>query len=225
MRRAWSGLTLALDASTYEGTVAVLRDGVLVSTRSSQMRGELEERLMPAVLAAIADAGGALREVARVVCGSGPGSFTSLRIAGAIAKGVATGNGAPLFAVPSLALIAAGAAPALEPGRWVAMLDAMRDERYAALFEVRADGSVQPLDSIGRIAAADVVALCGQLGARPVGPIETTVGGPHARGVALLLGSIATAGPASLDGWEPDYGRLAEAQVKWEAANGRALGA
>ena len=26
-----------------------------------------------------------------------------------------------------------------------------------------------------------------------------------------------------LDRWEPDYGRLAEAQVKWEAAHGRPL--
>jgi tRNA threonylcarbamoyladenosine biosynthesis protein TsaB len=27
----------------------------------------------------------------------------------------------------------------------------------------------------------------------------------------------------SLDGWEPEYGRLAEAQVKWEAEHGREL--
>jgi tRNA threonylcarbamoyladenosine biosynthesis protein TsaB len=27
----------------------------------------------------------------------------------------------------------------------------------------------------------------------------------------------------SLDAWEPAYGRLAEAQVKWEAAHGRPL--
>ena len=30
--------------------------------------------------------------------------------------------------------------------------------------------------------------------------------------------------PVELASWEPDYGRLAEAQVKWEAAHGRALG-
>jgi tRNA threonylcarbamoyladenosine biosynthesis protein TsaB len=28
---------------------------------------------------------------------------------------------------------------------------------------------------------------------------------------------------ADLATWEPNYGRLAEAQVKWEAAHGRAL--
>jgi len=30
-------------------------------------------------------------------------------------------------------------------------------------------------------------------------------------------------GPVPLDTWEPSYGRLAEAQVKWEASHGRAL--
>jgi tRNA threonylcarbamoyladenosine biosynthesis protein TsaB len=220
---AWGGLTLALDACTYEGSVAVLSDGVLVATGSALMRGELEERLMPALLATVASAGYALRDVARVVCGAGPGSFTSLRIAGAIAKGIAMGNGAPLFAVSSLALLATGAEPALAPGRWVAMLDAMRDERHAALVEIRADGSVREGERIGRISATDIPSLCARLHARPVGPLETTAARPHARGVVRLLGPIAAAGPVSLDGWEPDYGRLAEAQVKWELAHGRAL--
>jgi tRNA threonylcarbamoyladenosine biosynthesis protein TsaB len=30
-------------------------------------------------------------------------------------------------------------------------------------------------------------------------------------------------GPVDLAGWEPDYGRLAEAQVRWEAVHGRPL--
>ena len=223
MTAPWDGPTLVVDASTYEGTVAVLRDGVVAATGSARMRGEHEERLLPAVLATMAEAGYALREVARVVCGAGPGSFTSLRIAGAIAKGAAMGAGTPLFAVPSLALIAAGGEVPLAPGRWLAMLDAMRDERYAALFDVRADGSVHEGERVGIIAAADVPSVCERLQARPVGPLEDTVGWPHARGAARLLDAIGGVGPVPLDGWEPDYGRLAEAQVKWEAAHGRVL--
>jgi tRNA threonylcarbamoyladenosine biosynthesis protein TsaB len=34
---------------------------------------------------------------------------------------------------------------------------------------------------------------------------------------------LASAPEADLATWEPAYGRLAEAQVKWEAAHGRAL--
>ena len=198
-------LTLALDAATYEGGVAVIRDGRVLAERTVAMRGETEERLMPAVLAALAEAGCTVREVGCVVCGEGPGSFTSLRIAGAIAKGVAFGNAVPLYAVSSLALVVAGA-PDLAPGAYLAVLDAMRGERYVAPFVK---------------AAAEVAARAGALA---VGPLEATARAPHARGVAPLLPAILSTGAVSLDAWEPTYGRLAEAQVKWEAAHGRPLG-
>jgi tRNA threonylcarbamoyladenosine biosynthesis protein TsaB len=219
-------ITLALDASTYVGTLAVLRDGVLVAEREAMMRGEEEERLMPAVVETLAEAGAAVRDVNRVICGAGPGSFTSLRIAGAIAKGIVMGNGERadgLFAVSSLALIVAGRSENLEPGRWLAFLDAMRGERYAALFEVGAGGSVREIERLPLVRDADVARECERLRARAIGPREMVEAAPHARGAAMMLDSIISRGPVSLDTWEPDYGRLAEAQVKWEAAHGRSL--
>ncbi len=219
-------ITLALDASTYVGTVAVLRDRALVAEGEAVMRGEQEERLMPAVVATLGEAGCSVRDVTRVICGAGPGSFTSLRIAGAIAKGIVMGNGERadgLFAVSSLALIVAGRSAQLEPGRWLALLDAMRGERYAALYEVGALGSVREIERIGRIRDGDVARECERLGARAIGPREMVEAAPHARGAAVLLDEILAHGRVSLDTWEPDYGRLAEAQVKWEAAHGRPL--
>ena len=216
-------LTLALDASTYIGTVAVLRGGAVISESVAAMRGEDEERLMPAVIATLAEAGCTAADVQRVICGAGPGSFTSLRIAGAIAKGIAFGNDVPLFGVSSLALVVAGCRPSLKAGRYLALLDAMRAERYASLFDVTADGVVREHESLGRIADAGIAATCERLGAQPIGPREAIEAAPHARGVASLLESVIAAGPVSLDHWEPAYGRLAEAQVKWEAAHGRAL--
>jgi tRNA threonylcarbamoyladenosine biosynthesis protein TsaB len=38
-----------------------------------------------------------------------------------------------------------------------------------------------------------------------------------------LLESLLASGPVDLASWEPSYGRLAEAQVRWEAAHGRPL--
>jgi tRNA threonylcarbamoyladenosine biosynthesis protein TsaB len=46
---------------------------------------------------------------------------------------------------------------------------------------------------------------------------------PHAAEAAQSLALAAAAGPVDLARWEPRYGRLAEAQVKWEAAQGRPL--
>ena len=219
-------ITLALDASTYVGTVAVLRDRAVVAEGEAVMRGEQEERLMPAVLATLGEAGCSVRDVGRVICGAGPGSFTSLRIAGAIAKGIAMGNGAGvdgLFAVSSLALIVAARSATLESGRWLALLDAMRGERYAALFEVGAAGAVRELERLPLVRDGDVARECERLGARAIGPKEMMEAAPHARGVGAIFDEILAHGRVSLDTWEPDYGRLAEAQVKWEAAHGRSL--
>ena len=219
-------ITLALDASTYVGTIAVLRDRALVGEGEAVMRGEHEERLMPAVVATLGEAGCSVRDVGRVICGAGPGSFTSLRIAGAIAKGIVMGNGDRsngLYAVSSLSLIVAARAPQLEAGKWLALLDAMRGERYAALYEVDDAGGVREIESLGLVREENVASECARLGARATGPREMIEAAPHARGVVALLDSILAAGPVSLDAWEPDYGRLAEAQVRWEAAHGRAL--
>ena len=46
---------------------------------------------------------------------------------------------------------------------------------------------------------------------------------PHAREAPHLLPLAQALGPVDLAGWEPLYGRLAEAQVKWEASHGRPL--
>jgi tRNA threonylcarbamoyladenosine biosynthesis protein TsaB len=214
--------TLALEASTYAGTVAVIRDGAVVAERDVAMRGEREERLMPAVAEALAEAGVEVAVLDRIVCGAGPGSFTSLRIAGAIAKGLALASRSPLVAVSSPFLIAAGARPALPPGRYVAVLDALRGDVFAAVFAIT-DGAIVEESPAGIVARADLDAFARDRSARLVGPAEPLAAAPHARGAAALGRLAAWPPPVDLATWEPEYGRLAEAQVRWEAAHGRAL--
>ena len=213
-------VTLAIDASTYTGTVAVLRGARVLADGAVAMRGEKEERLMPAVAAALASAGITVDAVDRVVCGGGPGSFTSLRIAASIAKGIATVRGIPLLVVPSLALVVAGQESALEPGRYLAVLDAMRGDVHAALVAVDGAGQAALESEAMLLAAGDVAAVAEREGATPTGPAQARTAWPHARGVSRLERSLLL---VSLQEWEPTYGRLAEAQVKWEAAHGRAL--
>ena len=215
-------ISLAIEASTYTGSVAVIRDGVVLAERETAMRGADEERLMPAAADALRAAAVAPNAIDRVVCGAGPGSFTSLRIAGAIAKGLALSAGAALFPVPSLIMIVAGARPGLAPGRYAAVLDAMRGDVFAAVYTVTDERitTESPTVILPRAALGDYATAHA---ARVVGPNEEHAVIPHARGAAVLGSLLVWPDPADLATWEPDYGRLAEAQVKWEAVHGRSL--
>jgi tRNA threonylcarbamoyladenosine biosynthesis protein TsaB len=219
-------ITLALDASTYEGDVALLGDGNVLAEQAAAMKGRESEQLMPAVAAVLQQAKVDLGVVERVVCGAGPGSFTSLRIAGGIAKGIASGLCLPLFAAPSLALVVAGVDP--RPGRYLGAIDALRGEFYVGLYDVDDDGCIAEVEPARIVAAADVAVVAGEYRAHIVSP--TDFGGqggnrsrPRARGVLRLEELLSVRGPVDVRGWEPAYGRLAEAQVKWETAHGRPL--
>ena len=222
-------ITLAIEGATYQGSVAVIRDAEVVAERTLQAedggipRAGRGERLMPAVSECLDEAGVRGSDIARIVCGAGPGSFTSLRVAGSVAKGLAAGYGVELYAVSSLLLIVSGAQPPLPNGKYLSILDAMRGEFYSAPIILRLGLPVQP-EPPTLISAAQLEEFrLRERALRVVGPGQEIDAHPHARGVAPILASILEAGPVNLASWEPDYGRLAEAQVRWEAAHGRPL--
>ncbi len=217
------GTVLALDASTYVGSVALVRRGEVLHELQAPMRGVTEERLMPAVVAAMEQAGVALCELDAIACGAGPGSFTSLRIAGAIAKGLATSRALPLIVASSLTLMVA-APDALAPGEYMATLDAMRGDLYVQGVRRGADGRMEELGAprlSSRLAAEDLAATSKWKLVGTLGGGSALAGEPHARGFSRLLGDVAR--PVDPRTWEPLYGRLAEAQVQWELSHGRPL--
>ena len=202
-RHPLDGTVLVMDAATGAGTIAVLQGGALVVEETVEMRSMEEERFFPAVLATLERADVALPDLQAVLVGAGPGSFTALRVIGAIAKGLAEGREIPLFAVPSLALTST------PPGTTDVRLDALRGEYYVAVLHREAQGRITTVE---------------QLGCLPAGACDTAHEAmPHAREAVGVLSLARTLGPVDLPGWEPLYGRLAEAQVKWEAAHGRPL--
>lgn len=216
-------ITLVLEAATYVGSVALLEDARLLGERTVAMRGREHEALMPATAALLDEHAVAPGALDRVVCGAGPGSFTSLRIAGGIAKGLAMAAGCPLVPVSSLALVVASQ-HVLAPGRYLAAIDALRGEHYVELYDVTVEGEIALVAATRLVPSGAVLATASELGAHAVGPgqPERSVE-PHARAAARLTKLIDTTTPADLAQWEPAYGRLAEAQVKWEAAHGRPL--
>ena len=113
-------------------------------------------RLIPALMGLLADAGLLLAQVQGIAFGQGPGAFTGLRTACAVAQGLAFAGETPVLAIDSLLIVAedarAQAAAAGQPGGvqpgdvqpgdgdwWVAM-DARMDEVYAAAYHHGASG-------------------------------------------------------------------------------------
>lgn len=133
---------LALDLSSPRGVLAVLRSGVAVYEREF-----VSERSHNAqVFAPLAEALEVLgSEPARIVVGTGPGSYTGVRIAIAAAQGVALARGWPVLGLPTLV----GAAGARVIG------DARRGQFYTA--EVSAAGEVSGLALLSADAARTAV--------------------------------------------------------------------
>ncbi len=217
------GLWLVVEAATAAGSLALLeRDaepGVRVRVRAScevPMGSGRTDVLTPACSQLLRDAGAELPELVGVICGAGPGSFTSLRIAGSFAKGLVYGLNVPLYAVPSLLLAVGEADTPPVPGEYRVALDALRGEMYVQTVRVRNDGGIEFTGPVERTAMA-------ALSAETLRMVSVATDVVPRASTARWLSDWPAFGPVPLDTWEPSYGRLAEAQVKWEASHGRAL--
>ena len=134
---------LAFDTSTDRMSVAVT-DGVRTWQHNGPGGAQASTTLIPAVLALLAEAGLALGELDAIAFGRGPGSFTGLRTACAVAQGLALGAnhgaGIPVLPIDTLLAVAEEArfqrnGASQQPLRVTALLDARMDEMYVQGFE------------------------------------------------------------------------------------------
>ncbi len=218
---------LAIDAATDRLFVAVDRDrGAPVELTLDGARRHAGA-LLGLIERALAAAGSDLRSVEVVAIADGPGSFTGLRVSFATAKALAR-RGAVLMTAPSL-LLRAAETPWPTEQRVMALAPALRGEVYAAAWR-RAPSGLEPLLAARPIGPGDLAKLPevdrivgegpAELLARLPRPVEPAQ--PAATALLRLLewpgAARAVSDPAA---FEPDYGRPAEAQAKWEREHGR----
>lgn len=132
---------LAFDTSTDVISIAVT-DGAQVWTHTGPGGSQASATLIPSIRSCLAQAGLGFADLDAIVFGRGPGSFTGLRTACAVAQGLAFGaqsatrpGGVPVLPVDTLLAVAEDARHQHGVHQVVAVLDARMDEVYTAPFE------------------------------------------------------------------------------------------
>jgi tRNA threonylcarbamoyladenosine biosynthesis protein TsaB len=192
-------VVLAFDTATPTATVALVRAGEVLGERRSRASSVLAD-----ADALLHEAGLVVADLDAVVVGSGPGSFTGLRIGFAAALGLALARGVAVAAVSTLDSLGAGA-PGSRP-----VIDARRGEIFTIV-----DGEPRALRpeelelTPGTTCVGDGAvrhrALLEAVGA-VIPPDESDLHAPQARFHALLARDF---GPAELV--QPLYVRAPDA--------------
>lgn len=135
---------LAIDTSTENCSVALLAGDQLYQ-RVQESPREHSQRLLPFVDDVLDEAGLTLADVQGLVVGSGPGSFTGVRIGVSVGQGLAFSGQLPVYPVSSLQALAqksirCNSAATVDKGHQppqlvLACIDARMSEVYYALYE------------------------------------------------------------------------------------------
>lgn len=200
-------------------------------------------RLLEMVDELLAQAGLEIGAVERIAVGTGPGTFTGLRVGMATARALAQGLGCELAPVSSLQALAHGASGAERaadgngaPSPFLAAIDARRGEIFAAAYSPSGDLLTAPR-ALAPEEVGDVIAAAGPGAVKAMGDgavryrAEVEAAGAEVppdgsplhlvRATAVCeLGAAATPIP-----WEqalPDYLRRPDAELALEAAGGAA---
>lgn len=221
-------IRVAIETATSLGTVAVARGPALLAEVELGAQRRHAEAALPGLEEALRSAGVEREEVTEVVVGSGPGSFTGVRVAGATAKGLAAALGTPLRAFPSLLALAVEAAREVpSPATICALLDARRGEVYAGCWRVDDDDIEEVLaPMVGSVRAVieatkDAAPIFAGDGARRYRDALAAAGAStldrevHPRASALLR--LAARDPEAgrvpnAAAWEPEYVRASSAE-------------
>lgn len=196
-------ITLALDTSTEQGSVAVLADGAVLF----EQRFRADRSHSATLFAALESARAIAERFDQIAVGLGPGSFAGVRIAIAAALGLELSTGAKVVGIPSVAALENPAAAYLAIG----------DARRETFYFTRVENGVCAAGPL----LATQAELVERLEASLDWPVFATAEVPHfpsaqiALPSAILLARLAAAerGIVARDDLEPIY--LREPHITW----------
>ncbi len=163
-------LSLGIETATPYGSVALCRDDQVLLEVSLRLAKGGGEYLLAWLEQMLPQTGHSLSEVEMIAVGTGPGSYTGIRVGLAAAKGLGAGLAVPVYGISTLETLAQNA---VNRAPWIAAaLDARRNEVYAALYQVcglELTMVIEPqpmrlTELASRLAELPEVILCGEGG-------------------------------------------------------------
>ena len=134
-------LILAFESSARAASVALVKDGSLLSQYSQCSALTHSRTLLPMAEDMLKNAELGLKDVDLFAVAHGPGSFTGIRIGVSTVKGLAWASGKPCVGVSTLEAMAWHGLAA--GGIVCPVMDARRSQVYNALFEIRSGKPVR----------------------------------------------------------------------------------
>lgn len=189
---------LTIETATETCSVALQIDGD-VRERFEPIARRQTEHVLPMVESLLFEAGCSLRQLDAIAFSRGPGAFTGVRVAVAVAQGLGYAAGVPLLGISTLATCARAATMTHGPGNWLVALDARMGELYLGVYATEEDGAQHGL-------IEDMLCAPDNLPALP----DVALRGAGSGGVAL--DALQSAAPG-LQQWHPEVGPRATAML------------
>lgn len=126
-------LILQIDTATGIASVALARNGQVLSSRINEEQKQHASFVQPAIAEIMKENKKELTDLSAVAVTIGPGSYTGLRVSLASAKGICFALQIPLITVSTLKVMAATAL-STDADLYCAMIDARRMEVFTAVF-------------------------------------------------------------------------------------------
>jgi len=137
-------LTLALDTSSPESSLAVFNDTSIIASAKHHSH-KLQTGFFKVMDDVFHEHNLSPREIKKVIMGIGPGSFTGVRVGVSLAKTLSQLTNAILIPIRSYYL----AMGCLEHNAYyIPAIPSTRTECYAALFKIAIDGKIQTINEV-----------------------------------------------------------------------------
>ncbi len=128
-------ICLALESSTSRASVAIAKDGILLSSRASYISKKHSEFLNPAIEQCLNENNLTLNNVDLLAVSQGPGSFTGIRVSAGAAKTFAYSLNKKIFVSNSLYLLYLQNSSNTNQSNIISMINAYKNMVYFSSYE------------------------------------------------------------------------------------------